>query len=111
MRTNIFNYKRPRGVGKTRRKLAELLCQLTGALVEPEDIKMTNPRERYYRDNCAWDCWGTLPAKDGVPARRVHLYSWDPMGACVKNGIYQVTKDYMSSGGISPSDFEISAKG
>ena len=110
MSINIFNYKRARGVGKTRRKLAEMLCQLTGVLVEPEDIKMTNPRERYYRDNCAWDCWGTLPAKDGNPHRKVHLYSWDSMGVCVKNGIVQNTNDRCSSGGVSPSDFEIVAK-
>lgn len=111
MYTNIFNYKRPRGVGKTRRKLAEMLCQLTGVLVEPEDLKVTNPRERYYNDNCAWDCWGTLPAKDGHPARPVHLYSWDPMGVCVKNGITQNTDEHASSGGVSPNDFEIMAKG
>ena len=59
------------------------------------------------------DAWHAL-YKHVDPKRRtvkVHMYSWDSMGRCVKDGICQVTDDHKSSGGISPSDFEISAKG
>jgi hypothetical protein len=96
--------------GKTREKLVTMICQLTGVLVMAEDIWQANPRVRYYQDGCAWDCWGVMPAKDGLPSHRVHLYSFDTMGMCVKNGICRVTEDYKSTGGISPSDFEISSK-
>ncbi len=99
-----------RGVGRTRRKLAEMIGQLTGILIEAHELQMTNPNVRHFEDCCVWDGWGILPAKDGLPARRVHVYSWDTMGACVKQGICTIDDDNKSSGGISPSDFEICAK-
>jgi hypothetical protein len=98
-----------RGVGKTRHKLAEMLCQLTGVLVEAEDLQRTNPNHRHWEDCCAWDCWGTRPAKGTVPAHKVHIYSWDTMTACVKHGIVLVGN--ASDHQASPCDIEVCRKG
>lgn len=72
-----------RTVGKTKRKLAELLCQKTGWLIEPEDFMINNPRIRHFEDVCAWDVWATIP---DMPFK-AHIYSWDPMWRMVKNGV------------------------
>lgn len=74
-------------VGKTRRRLAELLCQLTGWLVEAEDLQRTNPINQHFEDCCAWDCWATVP---GSPPHKAHIYSWDRMRDCVKWGVVKV---------------------
>jgi hypothetical protein len=98
-----------RGLGKTRRKLAELLCRETGLLVEPHDLKRTNPNHRHYEDCCAWDCYAIRPRKGSVPEHKVHIYSWDTMTACVR-GIDITKDDYTSTGGISLFDLEVVAK-
>lgn len=99
-----------KNVGHTRYRLAELLCQVTGVLVEAEDIQRTNPWHRHYEDCCAWEATGTRPAAEGRPPMHVSIYSWDSMTRCVKSGIEQVTEDYKSTGGISPYKIEVSAK-
>lgn len=100
-----------KSVGKTRRKLAEMICQLTGVLVEPEDLKRTNPNVQHWEDCCSWDAWGVRPAEGATKAQQVHIYSWSNMGECVRAGITMETEDHRSTGGISPRDIEISAKG
>lgn len=97
-------------VGKTRRKLAEMLCQATGLLVEAHDLRRTNPNHRHWEDCCAWDCYAMKPGNGTRSPYKVHIYSWDTMTACVKSGIEIVKDDYTSTGGISLFDIEISAK-
>ncbi len=70
----------------TREKLAEMLCQETGALFEAHRLQRNNPIHVHYQDVCSWDAWGTMPAKDGRPMHQTHVYSWDSMGDCVKRG-------------------------
>jgi hypothetical protein len=89
--------------GKIRHKLAELLCQLTGGLVEAHEIQRSNPIHQHYADCCAWDCWVALPAQPGAPARRIHVYSWDKMRDCVRYGIVKVGLHREAS------DYEVSA--
>lgn len=71
----------------TREKMAGLLSQALGAVFEPHRLVSNNNRFRHYADCCAWDGWGTLPAVGEQPPRKVHVYSWDAMGRCVKYGI------------------------
>lgn len=104
-----WNGIRIRGLGKVRRKLADLLCKEVGVLVEAHDLKRTNPNVRHWEDCCAWDCYAIKPATSSHPAYKVHIYSWDPMTACSK-GIDIVKDDYTSTGGISLFDIEVSAK-
>jgi hypothetical protein len=71
-----------------REKLAELLTKKTGALFEPHKLLQNNPMHIHYEDVCLWDAWGVLPATEQIPvARRIHVYSWDTMTSCVKEGI------------------------
>lgn len=100
-----------RGLGQTRRKLAELLCKTTGLLVDPHKLQRTNPNHRHYEDCCAWDCYATKPKTGSAQSYKVHIYSWDTMTNCVRNGIEVVKDDYTSTGGISLFDVEICAKG
>ena len=89
-----------RSVGKTRHKLAEMICKLTGLLVEAHQLQRTNPHHRKWEDCCAWDCYAVRPGHPG----KVHVYSWDTMQQCVKNGIVIVTN------GLTSFDMEISAQ-
>ena len=98
-----------RGLGKTRRKLAELLCKETGLLVEPHKLHRTNPHHRHFEDCCAWDCYAIRPKTGSTQSYEVHIYSWDTMAACAK-GIEIVKDDYTSTGGISLFDIEVIAK-
>jgi hypothetical protein len=72
-------------IGPTRYKLAELVSRATGALFEAHAFEQNHPRDRYYRDCCAWSAWGVRAG--GVA---VHVYSWDSMKQCVKNGVQLV---------------------
>jgi len=70
--------------GTTRRKLAEILCRETGALFEAHDICQNNNRTVHYEDCCRWDAWGLFPKTATLPPIRLHVYSWDQMGRCVR---------------------------
>ena len=72
--------------GRIRHKLAKLICNLTGCLVDPHQIERTNPYERLYYDVVAWSCWAQKP--DGG---HLHVFSWDTMTDCAKHGIEIVT--------------------
>lgn len=72
-------------VGRTRKRLAELITDLTGWAVDPERIQRTNPTNQHWEDCCAWDVWCVGP--NGVTA---HVYSWSTMKDCVKHGIARV---------------------
>lgn len=91
-----------RRVGKTRYKLAEMLCRLTGWIVEAHHIHQNNPIHCHFEDCCLWDCWAIIPAKDGNPMRG-HIYSWDRMKDCVKFGIEKCEHS-------EPRDIEIAHK-
>lgn len=84
-----------------REKLAELLCQKTGALFCAENILQNNPAVVHYQDVCLWDAWGTLPATKDLPLRKIHVYSWDTMTSCAKHGITLNERDH--------NDFEVSS--
>lgn len=99
-----------KNVGRTRYRLAEMIFQVTGVIVEAENIDRTNPWHRHYEDCCAWSVDGIRPAKVGKTAMQVNVYSWDTMSRCVKNGIEEVKEDYQSIGGISPYQIEVNAK-
>jgi hypothetical protein len=71
-----------KSVGKTRRKLADLICRLTGGVCDPEDIERTNPNVRHYEDCCAWEVWVQMPN-----GRKETFHSWCTMADCVKHGI------------------------
>jgi len=75
------NWIRVKRVGKTREKLAELICALTGGTCDAEDIERTNPTNQHFEDCCAW----TVDVQIG--SQRVNYYSWDKMKDCVKFGI------------------------
>lgn len=95
-----------RGVGRIRRKLAEMICKQTGLLVDADKIQRTNPYHRRYEDCCAWDCYAT---KKSGSKYKVHIYSWDTMTACSRG--FEIQKDdYTSTGGISVFDIELTAK-
>jgi len=98
-----------RGLGRVRRKLAELLCKETGLLVEAHELQRTNPNHRHWEDCCAWDCYATKPKTGSNPSYKVHIYSWDTMTECSK-GITIVKDDYTSTGGTSLWDLEVCAK-
>jgi hypothetical protein len=86
----------------TRERLATVLCRETGALFEAHMIYQNSNLEVAYRDVCRWDAWGTLPAEGTLGARKLHVYSWDTMGDCVKKGIALIKSDYL--------DWEVSTK-
>lgn len=46
-----FNGIGIRSVGRARRKLANLLCTLSGCVVEPQKINRTNPFHRKWENN------------------------------------------------------------
>lgn len=70
-------------VGRTRRKLAQLLEQALGITVCPEDIESNHP---YYASvqfgGCTWTGYGTLKRD-----RDTYFYSWTTMTECVRYGI------------------------
>ena len=92
-----------KSVGDTRRKLAAMLEQLTGWLVEPHKICRTNPTNQYFEDCCAWDVWCDVPSnnEEHFPA---HIYSWDRMKDCVKYGVVKVDSQHATAG---PQKFDI----
>lgn len=84
-----------RSVGRTRLRLADALCKLTGVLVEAHKIGRTNPYQQHYDDCCAWDTWGT-----DSHGRPVHIYSFDRMSDCVRG---------MTANTSDPQDIEVTA--
>jgi len=91
-----------KAVGHTRYRLAELISKASGCLVEAHEIQRTNPNTQHTDDCCAWDCWGV----DG-DGQKVHFYSWDRMGDCVRHGIKLLTDKPWLEG--KQYDFEVSA--
>lgn len=86
-----------KSVGRTRRKLAELICKQTGFLIEAHELQRTNPNVQHFEDCCAWDAWMIIP---GSNPRKAHVYSWSPMGECAKGFIIETDGHY---------DYEITA--
>lgn len=97
-----------KNVGKTRRKLAELLEHLTGWLVEPHEIMRTNPCNQHWEGCCAWDVWATVPGRNGQPPHPAHIYSWYRMKDCVKFGVVKVDAEF-ATGGPEAFDIEVCA--
>lgn len=81
-----------RRVGKTRRKLAEMITIQFPELdldVDPRDLISQIPIYASSQwDCCSWDA--NIPTVDG--SRSFHFYSWDRMGELVKFG-FDYTKD------------------
>ena len=76
------NWIRIKGVGRTRRKLADMLLEKTGHFFHPEAIQRTNPINQHFEDCCAWSAEG-IPDSNGIPFG-CSVYSWDKMSDCIR---------------------------
>lgn len=88
-------------IGRTRYKLAAIVSKATGALFEAHNFTRNHPMHQHYEDCCAWDAWGVLTTEHGPV--KIHVYSWDQMGRCVKHGITLIKHS------TDHNDFEVSA--
>jgi hypothetical protein len=69
-------------------KLAQRLCEATGALFLPEDLRSNPPMEIRYHGVCSWAGWGVKPnPRPGGHPVKVHAYSWYTMRECAQKGI------------------------
>lgn len=93
-----FQANRP--VGRIRHRLAQLLSEaIPGLVIDGCDLQPQNPAfSRPEVDCCTWDAWGVIHKDYGH--RRVHLYSWQSMGECVKAGRLSVRE-------TSPFDYDV----
>lgn len=79
--------------GKIKWKLAEMLCQKTGAYFSPYDFQQSHPSDMRYRGVCSWDITGRIPAKGELSSRSIHIYSWDTMTNLVKG--FSLSRHYL----------------
>lgn len=87
-----------------------LLSTFTHAEFKPEHCHANAPvfARRHY-DCCSWTAWGTLKSN---PKIRVHVCSWDTMGAIVRNGFDWSSEDAFTRVGhdLNAREFEVSAR-